>query len=636
MLKFLRKYSQWILVIGGTLLMIAFLLPTTIQELGRQPLFTTVMKIDGERIGAAEYDLAARQHAAMDFLTFRTLPRVSNVENTDHWLLLVREARKGGYIAGRGEGTDFLPDLVRQALYATGQAFTTPPDQLESLTKSMVSVMEQGIPEVQSQFRLTQGEVYDAISQLHGIIRMQVAYQRAPRFSDRRLASGIKKLQDRTEVEYIFVPPEQVIADVPEPSEDEIAAHFAKYRDSESGSGELGLGYRQPDRVKLEWLTLDRGAIGGAVRPDPVEVQKRFLKANPSGAAPEGQTLEQAKAPFESEVREELIERVMRAADQAIRGEFEKALRRTQPDGLYRKLPADWKDLRPDLIKVRDAVVARVKEQTGADIPGPAVNKREGEWLFQKDAATIAGIGRAFLQRGTQRISFGDVLFRVRELAGDNDLILQVAVPGDALTDFAGNKYYAVITDARKASAPESVEEVRAAVVMDLKKLAAFEKLRTQLDAYRQRSIDDGLDAIAMAEGSVVQPVKKASVISSGMFPTDPNVADEAFRNALIAIGSKLDPGVNIVELPVANRTVAMALPKSFGLGIGRVVGIMPVTEDMWRRSQASAVANLVREELKIDDPTDNPFSLKRLTERLKVEYKIKRNAEETKDESQS
>lgn len=636
MLKFLRKYSQWILVIGGTLLMIAFLLPTTIQEIGRQPLFTTVMKIDGERIGAAEYDLAARQHAAMDFLTFRTLPRVSNVENTDHWLLLVREAKKGGYIAGRGEGTDYLPDLVRQALYATGQAFTTPPEQLESLTKSMVSVMEQGIPEVQSQFRLTQDEVYDAISQLHGIIRMQVAYQRAPRFSDRRLAAGFKKMQDRTEAEYIFVPPEQVIAEVAEPSEEEITAHFAKYKDAEMGSGDLGIGYRQTDRVKLEWLTVDRGAIGGAVRPDPVEIQKRFLKANPSGAAPEGQTLEQAKAPFESEVREELIERVMRTADQAIRGEFEKALRRTQPDGLYRKLPTDWKDLRPDLVKVRDAVVARVKEQVGADIPGPAVTKREGEWLFQKDAAALTGIGRAFLQRGTQRIPFGDVLFRVRELAGDNDLILQAGVPGDALTDFAGNKYYFVITDARKASAPESLEEVRASVVMDLKKIAAFEKLRTQLDAYKQRSIDEGLDAIAMADGSAVQPVKKATVIASGMFPADASVADENFRNALLEIGSRLDPGVNIPELPAADRTVAMPLPKTFGLGIGRVVGVMPVTEDAWRRSQATVTANLIREELKIDDPSDNPFSYKRLTERLKVEYKIKRGEEEPKDESKS
>ncbi len=621
MLKFLRKYSQWILVIGGTLLMIAFLLPTTLSEIGQRPLFTTVMWIDGDRVGAAEFDLAAREHAAMSRLTFETLPMVGNVENADHWLLLVREAQKGGYIAGKGEGSEFLPDLVRQMLFASGRAYTTPPDQLESLTKSMVSIMEQGMSSMQTEFGLTQDQLYLALAKLHGIIRMQVAYQRAPRFSDRRLAAGMKRTQDRTDIEYIFVPPDQVMSDIPEPSEEQIAAHFAKYSDAEAGSGELGLGYRLPDRVKLEWLTLDRAAIAASVRPDPVEVHKRFLLANPSGEPSGGQTLEQAKAPFETEVRNEVVDRVMKAADQAVRGEFERALRRTQPEGVYRKLPADWAQIRPDLDKLREAVVLRVKEQTGADIPAPTVYRR-GEWTTLANVASIEGIGRSFLQRGSQREPFSTVLFRVRELAGDNDTALQVGVPGDALTDFAGNRFYMVVTEARKSSAPDSVDDVRADVVKDLKRLAAFEKLTSQIDAYRQRAIEEGLQPLSDDEDSAIQPPKRATVVASGIFPADPNIADEAFRNRLLEIGSGLDPGVNIPELPPENRTVVAPMPKAFGLAIARVVGISPVTEDVWRRSQASTVANLVREELRIESPADNPFSYQRLRERLKVIYK--------------
>jgi hypothetical protein len=36
MLKFLRQYNQWILVVGGTLLLITFLMPTAIQGLAQQ------------------------------------------------------------------------------------------------------------------------------------------------------------------------------------------------------------------------------------------------------------------------------------------------------------------------------------------------------------------------------------------------------------------------------------------------------------------------------------------------------------------------------------------------------------------------------------------------------------------------
>ena len=110
-----------------------------------------------------------------------------------------------------------------------------------------------------------QDQLYQAFARLHGIIRMQVAYQRAPRFSDRRLAAGMKRLNDQTQVEYIFVPPEQVMAEVAEPTEAEVAAQFAKYGDVLAGTGDVGFGYRLPDRVKIEWMTIDRATIAAAV-----------------------------------------------------------------------------------------------------------------------------------------------------------------------------------------------------------------------------------------------------------------------------------------------------------------------------------------------------------------------------------
>ena len=47
MLKLLRKYDKWILAIGGSLLMVVFLLPQALTEFGANPRKATAAVIDG-------------------------------------------------------------------------------------------------------------------------------------------------------------------------------------------------------------------------------------------------------------------------------------------------------------------------------------------------------------------------------------------------------------------------------------------------------------------------------------------------------------------------------------------------------------------------------------------------------------
>ena len=50
MLKFLRKYNQYILVCGGVLLMVAFLVPGALRQLGQNPDRVVVFTIDGHKV----------------------------------------------------------------------------------------------------------------------------------------------------------------------------------------------------------------------------------------------------------------------------------------------------------------------------------------------------------------------------------------------------------------------------------------------------------------------------------------------------------------------------------------------------------------------------------------------------------
>ena len=77
------------------------------------------------------------------------------------------------------------------------------------------------------------------------------------------------------------------LSGVPEPSEAQLAEHFAKFAGSPAGvasaSNPFGFGYRVADRVRVEWISLDRAAIRAAVeaekKPYDWEVETRIAYA---------------------------------------------------------------------------------------------------------------------------------------------------------------------------------------------------------------------------------------------------------------------------------------------------------------------------------------------------------------------
>ncbi len=637
MLKWLRKYNSYILVVGGVLLMVAFLLPETVRQLGQHPIGAAPMRIDGRKVSFDAHDFARREFYAVKQLVGDGMTaRLGAGENFEHWILLTREAERYGFVGGKHDGADFLPLIARDAVraqYEQLMQFMNPAEfaqRIETESKQLADgLVNNGIPQLMSSTRLSEDEIYRALGKLHAVARMRSSYfnSAAGRFSGPRLVEGAKSLMDAAKIDAVFVPPEREFANIAQPTPDEVQAHFAKYKTNKPGEGEYGIGYLLPDRVKISYLTIDQRGIEGAIVPDAVDVRKRFLKQFPSGTPPNGETAAIATQKIEQDVRTEELAKVMRAVDQTVKSEFERSTRKLEADGDYKKLPANWATIRPDFNLMRDSIVERVKAMTGTTIPVPTVTVKDAQWLTKSDLAALSGIGGATLARGTQSETLADVIFKVRELAGRSDYALQAGVPSmEFASDLTNARFYFMVLDVRKESAPDSAAEIEPMLMLDARRVAAFERMKSQEGAFRllAETTAEGLQAVSKAGATSPAdelPIKTGLTIQGErMTPPDANLDREEFRKAVLAAATELDPVTDVANQELSKRIVVVPLAKSLGIGIAKILTVSPVTEERFRSLDGGRVAGELVKRAAVFTIED-PFSLKRMESRLKVEY---------------
>ena len=174
MFKFLRKYSVWILGVGGTLLLIAFLAPNVIQQLAQQAGYagTTQATVgDGETVGFEDWQQIVLESQVIDQI-YDQIPGVGELESPSHWFLLTREAD----LAGLTPSTD------------------------------AVGIDAQNLLAIASQSGVSPRVVIDAIAHLQGVQRLVQLYQTAGRFSDRRLNHAADNLFTSVAIESVIIP----------------------------------------------------------------------------------------------------------------------------------------------------------------------------------------------------------------------------------------------------------------------------------------------------------------------------------------------------------------------------------------------------------------------------------------------
>lgn len=191
MTKTLRKYQKWILVVGGSLLMVTFLVSGPMRGFGKDPSGRTYATLGGKDVTAGDYDMS-RSH--FDVLREAARPAMAllGIENSDHWFLLVHEAKAGGFVGHAGDGRDFIPELAEMCVEVIEQGdmrtrfeLMQKPELRKEYVGSFVQRLESAGARDRHSVAYTREGFELALAELRGVYRMLAADNGAVRLSER-------------------------------------------------------------------------------------------------------------------------------------------------------------------------------------------------------------------------------------------------------------------------------------------------------------------------------------------------------------------------------------------------------------------------------------------------------------------
>lgn len=652
MLKFLRKYNKWIMVVGGSLLMIAFLAPQAIQQLPRlrDPV---VGELDGKVVKASMVEEADKELRAVnalgglggglaDMLLGLSAP---SSDRYIEWFLLTREAENAGFVGSDADGFSLYPQIARELAVVQAQRELLAMGYPSSMVQQFAPqhAQSQGYAEAflnrllstesgaagSAGFRSIE-ELHVAVAKLRGVLRMKNAYLAMSRLSSSRATRAGAQTLDATQVDYVVIPATRFIDAVPEPTEEEIAAHFEKYADKLPSETEYGIGYRQPMRVKLEWLAIERAPIENAITIDPVEASKH-QQLN-KDRFPNSFTAD--RAGIEAELKRQKAEQIVSQAENYVRAEILQATRTLQRRDGYVVLPEDWASQRPSLESIAQHVVDQVAEANdGLRIPLPSITIRNSEWLTMQDVSTLPGFSGSRLRVGSIDAPAVLAVFSIPELQENPQIPVQIGLLASEYptTGNDGTKYFFRVLDARTESAPETLDEVREDVVRDLKRIEAYGRVVNELGAYTEVAINAGLEEVVEAVNAGLpedsedpESVSNRVSITEGVTlrsrvgqATPPIFRDEDVLGAVTTVAKPLDPTRKIEDIPLPERTFAAPAPKSLAVVVGRVSGLMPLTKEDFATGYGQIASLLTQLEVSdLEDAPEDPFSFENLKKR--------------------
>ena len=614
MLKFFRKYNKQILVVGGVLLMVVFLIQPAMSIFMPTGAGRVVATIDGRDVTAGQ-----RQRAAAEMEMLGRVHPIFSYDLGDEplvWLALQRRAAELGLSASEGEVAQLISTLqvgdaqldrvtrgmrtTREAVYATlrkylaaaryrqlaaGAVEAHPIDRLAMLFQAIqlaqrVRQIQQQLPPWQA-FQLTQ-RVQQAFAMAEGRQRLsRPALDHAVRDTAARVGGRLVTVDARDRVD----------EDHP-PSDNELASLFEQYKDDYPGEGEpYGFGYRIPDRVRVEWLQFTRADVAATITVDEAEAVAYYREnedrfpVEPPAEGEDGETTDPPEpvGPYPSrDVRQRVIEalRNERATEKlermaaAARNLMRQPLRPLEEDNGYKVIPAGFET--PDLADVAE----QIHENYGVR---PMVRRARESWTSLRSIDALGGLaGTAMVDRDPP-VTFREYVASARELdpAPDNPLAplrLQVHAPSEPMRDFANRNWFVFrLTDAEAGHVPESLDAVRNAVVRDARLLRAYRGLTDALSGFTMTARADGLDALAESTAATVRDVPPRSRLAArrgdDQLVNNPNLLAAMFELAA-DVGGRAD----LADLTRAEKVTSVELPGRLAVGVFELTEYRPVT----------------------------------------------------------
>lgn len=653
MLKWFRKYNKYILAVGASLLMIAFLVPQSLQMLGESGRNYTIGTIGDDEIKVNDQRAAAVDLQLLSVIFSRVHPQLANFAvqaSPIEWLLMHNEAGRMRLSAGDNDAhalltqmgyddTEKMNDLLKttkvgvEDIYRVVADWITIESYKELVTGRTHTPVADRVGEYLTWLNYLAG---GQIPPMYVIPKLIEASQGKPRMSEPVLMRAVADQASQASIEAVAVAIDPYLNDVQAPTSEKLGELFDKYKSDLPGEGKpYGFGYRFPDRVKIEYLSIPFDRVEASVRVDESEAVRYYdqnpdeFTVTPSTQPEDGDAEVKPAVKRYAQVRGEILDKLKRqeatkiarqmaSRAQSLLQEQMRQLSRKDKDG-YRELSADFV---PAPLK---DIAVRMQEQFNVL---PNVTVLDSAWLTEQSLATVPGIGTSRLSNNA-RTSFVDYALGVRECKREDYVgpRLQAGLPSLTLSGFDGSHFIFRVIEAQPSRDPTSLDEVRDSVVQDARRLAAYEKLVAERSTWQKR-LTDAADMTKLAEQlntTVIAPQPFARR-TAGMFggpaqvPTlDAIGSSEAVVDQVFELANKLaaESGGKVQELPAAQRSLTVANDANMTLYLIRLTNYQPLKRSDYERIAATgqAAQSVQQSLMRLDEPLE-PFGYDALVRR--------------------
>lgn len=644
MFKFFRTYNKIILVVGGCVLMVAFLIPQAVTMFAPNPAKESIGTMHGQKVVRGQAQSAAQELSLLRQLPFGT-GMITDSEIA--WLMIQADAKEMGLYA-----SDREVDLALQAINYDQERLLELATNRRTTVATIQNIVRRWL--IAEQYRQTvMGTAYRdprggspslAVNRLQSINQslqqMQQLGNLPPQFRNQFIqfaiaeANGTRRLSAPLLAHFIqdnyasvtgrvaLIRPDLEAA--AEPDEATLTEVFETYKNNLPGQGQpFPFGYMIPDRVKLSYLQVPMREVQAQVSVEYLDVLDAY-KANPQrfadelGEAPNTPTSE-AVAQLTAELTDrkaELLGSKISATVQSLLAENQRG--QSQVDG-YLELSEDFEPL------AWDAIVKAVEDTHGVTLQTMG---NPDEWIAVTDLESLPGIGQSMIGEGRDARPFTTYVSATKTLVEDPSQVLrslrtQVSVASKTLRGFDGNRYLFRLTDAQTAHAPESLDEVRERVAADAKQIAAYEQLIAGAESWKTMTVAEGIDAAAEAGNTAVQDLPPFQKVAgtAGDPPMIPGVGvSRAFVDSAFGLVEAInDPQADVSALPIEQRVAVTPVPDAQvgpALAVYVLDGFEPLTRSGYEQAVGGGATITVDGAL---DGTDmiNPLSAEAIAKRV-------------------
>jgi hypothetical protein len=594
MYRFFQRNQKKLLAVFGAFLMIVFILPTTFRNSsGRENPVVAYMgdeKIRAVEVAQARADWAAVRRINVPIGPFQQIPYAR---------------LKLGRLAVEIEKSPELFLLLQKE--ATRQGIRVSPDRVDNVVLNEFDTRGAANPDERERMRGA-AEAFLLVETLYNRVLDNVKVSE-PRV-ERELALSEQEVRLNL-VEFSAADYEKATT---APTAQEVQDQFRRYANVLPGqpatapsAGTLEFGYKYPNRVKLQYLTIGKDQVRQAIKKGKSDYDwevaaQRYYQTH-LGEFPSTQPASQpllglaaipapTTRPF-AEVRERVMERVMQPEEARLMGDIRSAVLRQLgaaweqqphgPGGRPASGPATTATTGPSSqpssqpsgnasFAFLERVAADVQKQFGVL---PAVTSKADQWLTAEDLSKLPGIGSA--ARESDNVSFANYVVQSAEAfmpvpgKADASSVLSILEPSDPLADAAGNVYVFRLTDAQAAHAPSDLAEVKDKVEADVRAGRAYARAMDDAKKLLESAKKDRLPAAAAAAGRNVIPT---GFFSKGRFgfgpttipnyPTDADAREKLVNEAydkLLAQATPENPHpAALIELPSEKRALVAEL----------------------------------------------------------------------------